>query len=312
MHQPIFNHLPVQRTKHLGNLPLDIQFAILQLCSPSDLAEISQVHSSLQAVAECALYSHIRFCVPPLEISLIPDDDSVPSESDESFLLLLRTFSGNPRKASMVKKLYVKLETERMYDIESKAVGYLLVKLADALEKMNNLVDLRIIYRLGVDLAQERISEVIRGGHFILHTLYLEQSHDLEGIITDQPQIRILAFYYPLAYPVAHIRMWKKIEGLYRSPARRRTMPTIFGIDGSFRAPQINLLPAFNRPKETLRVCKEIDGTSPRMNSSRMNSPRMNSSRMNSPRTNSQMNLMRLVLCMVHFLFIESKEIVCD
>jgi hypothetical protein len=86
----------------------------------------------------------------------------------------------------------------------------------------------------------------------------LEQSHDLEGIITDQPQIRILAFYYVLAYPVVHIRLWKKIEELYRSPTRRRTMPTIFGIDGFFRAPQINLLPAFNRPKETLRVCKEI------------------------------------------------------
>jgi len=163
MFQPIFNHLPtIQRTKHLGDLPLDIQFAILQLCSPSDLAEISRVHSSLQHVAECALYSHIRFCVPPLEISKIPNDNSIPSESDESFLLLLRTFSGNPRKASMVKKLYVKLETYRMYDIEKKAVGYLLVKLADALEKMTSLVDLRIIYGLGIDLSQGRISEVIR------------------------------------------------------------------------------------------------------------------------------------------------------
>jgi len=86
----------------------------------------------------------------------------------------------------------------------------------------------------------------------------LEQSHDLEGIITDQPQMRILAFSYYLVYPVMHIRLWKKIEGLYRNSTRHRTMPTIFGIDCSFSAPQINLLPSFNRPKETLRVCKEI------------------------------------------------------
>lgn len=35
-------------------------------------------------------------------------------------------------------------------------------------------------------------------------------------------------------------------------------MPTIFGIDCILDVPQITLLPSFNRPKETLRVCKEI------------------------------------------------------
>jgi len=58
----------------------------------------------------------------------------------------------------MVKKLYVKLETYCMYDIEKKAVGYLLVKLADALEKMTSLVDLRIIYGLGVDASDCSLS----------------------------------------------------------------------------------------------------------------------------------------------------------
>lgn len=176
----MFNHLPVQQTKHLGDLPVDVQFAILQLCEPSDLADISRVHSSLKGVAECALYSHIRFCVPPLDISLIPDDNSVPSESNESFLLLLRTFSGNPQKASMVKKLYVKLETYRMYKIESKAISYLLVKLADALEKMANLVDLRVIYNLGIDLSEGRISEVIR---FVFKSILIQTYETLYRIL---------------------------------------------------------------------------------------------------------------------------------
>ena len=73
---------------------------------------------------------------------------------------LLHTFATNSRKASMVKSFYVELEREGG---DGNAIRFVLAKLAEALEKMPNLVDLRIIPHSPIDdLSEGRISQVIR------------------------------------------------------------------------------------------------------------------------------------------------------
>ena len=58
----------------------------------------------------------------------------------------------------MVKALYIELEKKWGYD---DAVHFVLVKLAEALEKMPNLVDLRIIYS-PMKESEGRITQAIR------------------------------------------------------------------------------------------------------------------------------------------------------
>ena len=65
-----------------------------------------------------------------------------------------------------------------------------------------------------------------RGGYFKLHTLYLEHRHDLEGIIADQPQLRLLGIY--CVFGPLQMDFWTQIEQLYQSPFRQRTMPAVF------------------------------------------------------------------------------------
>ena len=54
--------------------------------------------------------------------------------------------------------------------------------------------------------------------------------------------------------------LWTKVEQLYQSPSRRRTMPIVFvlGYLTYFSPPPwIHLLPSFYRPGEALQVCRE-------------------------------------------------------
>ena len=93
-----------------------------------------------------------------------------------------------------------------------------------------------------------------RGGYFKLHTLYLEYSQDLEGIITDQPQLRLLGIYSALQL---EMNLWTKIERLYQSPSRCRTMPVVFVLGCSAYFGRIHMLPSFHHPGEALQVCRE-------------------------------------------------------
>ena len=257
----------------LGDLALEIQYNILEHFLPSDLAVLSRVHTSVRDVMECALYSHVRYCAQPLDMVSSGDNQatSTPQRLNEN-RSLLHTFTTNSRKASMVKTLYIELEKNWGCD---EAVCFVLVKLAEVLEKMPKLVDLRIIHSPTKDLSQGRISQVIRfvcdrwqsplnhpynlapyrGGYFKLHTLYLEYSHDLEGIIADQPQLQLLGIYFYL--DILDIDLWAKIEQLYQSPSRRRTMPVVFLRDSSRHGALIYMLPSFYRPGEALQVCRE-------------------------------------------------------
>jgi hypothetical protein len=150
----------------LGDLPVEIQYDISAHCSPSDLAVLSRVHTSVRDVAEHALYGHIRYCAQPLNMIEWPEPsfdldyelEEVPQWLKES-KSLLHTFAANSQKASMVKALYIDLEKNWVCD---DTVRLALVKLAEALEKMPNLVDLRIIYSPMKDPFEGRISQVIR------------------------------------------------------------------------------------------------------------------------------------------------------
>ena len=98
-----------------------------------------------------------------------------------------------------------------------------------------------------------------RGGHFQLHTLYLEDFHDLEGIITDQAHLRLLGIYE--TSQCSHTKPpWAKVKGLYQTS---RVSPTIFVLhDWICDGPRITMFPAFYDPEvhqEYLKIA-----TSPR------------------------------------------------
>ena len=95
-----------------------------------------------------------------------------------------------------------------------------------------------------------------RGGYFKLHTLYLDHSHDLEGIIADQPQLRLLGICFFL--DILDMDLWTKVEQLYQSPSRRRTVPMVLLRDSSAHGGLIYMLPSFHRPGEALQACREI------------------------------------------------------
>jgi hypothetical protein len=159
------------------DLPLEIQSRILEFCSPGDLAVLSRVHASVRDMAEYALYSRIRYRVRPSDLIIPPrgvenDESSQELKEDRS---LLHTFANNSWKASMVKMFYVELEHEDQFigfrwhcghSTCIKSTDFILVKLAEALVKMSNLVDLRILHSPMDDLdtlnGARRISEVIR------------------------------------------------------------------------------------------------------------------------------------------------------
>jgi hypothetical protein len=156
------------------DLPPEIQSRILEFCSPSDLAVLSRVHTSGQGMAEYALYSCIQYRVRSSDL-IMPsrnvenDEDSQELKEDRS---LLHTFAINSRKASMVKMFYVEFKdtldantVTGSYYTYIKPTHFILVKLAEALVKMSNLVDLRILHSRMNDFdidALKGISEVIR------------------------------------------------------------------------------------------------------------------------------------------------------
>ena len=146
----------------LTDLPLEIHLHILKYCSPSSLAILSRVHTSLRDVAECALYSDIHYWVQPLDAVILASTMSFHNGSVlglQENRSLLHTFATNPRKALMVKGFYVEFDTSKWVDKE--IMHFILVEVAEALEKMPNLVDLRILYSLHESWG-DRFNQVIR------------------------------------------------------------------------------------------------------------------------------------------------------
>ena len=146
------------------DLPPEIQSLISRFCSPSDLATLSRVHTSGRDIAECALYSRIQYRARPSDL-IIPSRDAKNDESSQALKegrSLLHTLINNSRKALMVKMFDVELDNER--HAYRKATQFVLVKLAEILVKMPNLVDLRILHGPMEDLDKgiESISEVMR------------------------------------------------------------------------------------------------------------------------------------------------------
>ena len=155
------------------DLPPEIQSRILALCSPSDLAVLSRVHTSGRDIAEYALYRRIHYRVRPSDM-IIPLPNVEKGEGSQELKedrSLLHTFSNNSWKASMVKMFYVELVDEYEFDEDTmvhnrpaciKSTDFILVKLSEALVKMSNLVDLRILHSPMDSLGTQRISDVIR------------------------------------------------------------------------------------------------------------------------------------------------------
>ena len=98
------------------------------------------------------------------------------------------------------------------------------------------------------------IRALYRGGYSRLHTLCLDCSHDLEGIIADQPHLRFLGIHYD--YSDTDLLM--KIQALYQNASPSRTMPTVFTLHMLTHVPMVDIWPSFHRPGEALQLCREI------------------------------------------------------
>jgi hypothetical protein len=146
---------------HLGDVAFDIQSQILQLCSPKDLANLSAVHTSLRDAAEYVLYSHIyvSLWVPSLIVGKGTRKSPWAWVEKRS---LLHTLASNSRKAEMVKALDIDLAATGHHNPD-RVLPLMASKLAEVLETMPNLVDLRIKYGLTSNSSVERtISQVVR------------------------------------------------------------------------------------------------------------------------------------------------------
>ena len=158
---------------HLGDLPLEIQSYVLQFCSPNDLAVLSRTHTSLRDAAEYVLYGRIDiYGVRPYDLILLDYDPSLPNPPDHDtsprglieHKSPLHTLITNSRKASIVKAFYVDFayEYDGVLDVDSVAMDFVAEKLAEALEKMTGLVDLRIGHDETTDLCGRRVGQAIR------------------------------------------------------------------------------------------------------------------------------------------------------
>ena len=154
------------------DLPPEIQSRILEFCSPSDLAALSRVTPSGRDTVEYALYSRIQYCVRPSDL-IKPSRDTENDEGSQELRedrSLLHTLANNSRKALMVRMFYVKLldEDGAFYGSCTMKAQFILVKLAETLRKMSNLLDLRILHCQWMNNSDVlykgtlRISEVIR------------------------------------------------------------------------------------------------------------------------------------------------------
>ena len=127
---------------HFGHLALEIHLHIIRFCSHSDLCSLARVHSSLRVTAEHVLYSHIYFCAWPFDLIQDQTWKSWKLKEDRS---LLHTLASNTRKAAMVRVLWIDFENVGLYN-SKETLHSILLKLSEALPKMSNLVDLRVVY----------------------------------------------------------------------------------------------------------------------------------------------------------------------
>ena len=146
---------------HLGDVAFDVRSQILQFCSPKDLANLSAVHTSLRDAAEYVLYSHIHVYLWSPDLIVGNGTRKSPWALVEE-RSLLHTLASNSRKAEMVKALDIDIAATG-HRHPDKVLLLMVSKLAEVLETMPNLLDLRIKYGLMSNSSVERIiSQVIR------------------------------------------------------------------------------------------------------------------------------------------------------
>ncbi|KAF8341145.1 hypothetical protein F5887DRAFT_385872 [Amanita rubescens] len=143
-------------------------------------------------------------------------------------------------------------------------LGFVVNKIAEALKQMPNLVDLHVRSGRAGEAFKGSITsigEVIRNGHFQLHTLCLSHYvHDLEGIILSQPNLRRFGVYY-------HFRLdatvCEKLDRVFQRLLSHRGLVKLFLLHYSKSkdesAAVINMLPFLHRPGEALQACREAE-----------------------------------------------------
>ena len=150
---------------HLGHFAFEIQSQISQFCSPKDLANLATVHTSLRDAAEYVLYSHIYVINQASDLIRGKGTRKSPWTLVEK-RSLLHTLASNSRKAEMVKALDITLGATS-HRHPDRVLPHMVYKLAEVLETMPNLVDLRIRYGWKNSSVEGTISQVIR---FVFNT----------------------------------------------------------------------------------------------------------------------------------------------
>ncbi|KAF8346153.1 hypothetical protein F5887DRAFT_962889 [Amanita rubescens] len=235
---------------NLCEITPELQLEVLQFCTPLDLAALSRAHTSLRDVAQHALYSHIFFLAYLSDFIQDWDSERNPSKLNKAGSLF-HTLSTSARKAAMVNKLRIHFSNRDSWNGAKIALDPIMVHVSDTLKKLPNLVDLRIAYDWFGDFSGGCLSETIRGGHFQLHTLWLGDAHDLEGILANQPNLRFLGVFYNSAEHLS-----ARIKLLVQRASSSCTIPTIVILNYFYSGLQI--FPSSHRPGQVFGECREI------------------------------------------------------
>ncbi|KIL54070.1 hypothetical protein M378DRAFT_28820 [Amanita muscaria Koide BX008] len=168
---------------------------VFRLCSQSDLASLSRVNYTIGEAANYLLHRDIRI------VCNFVHRFGPHSRAKRS---LFCTLTSNPQKAAFLRYLNVELVSggSKGRERSNCQACQVLAQIADALRNTHGLEDLRIIVRRPVSMSRSdaykgnlKLSEVIKGGYFQLHTLYCGSYQDLEGIIVSQKHLRLLGLY---------------------------------------------------------------------------------------------------------------------
>ncbi|KAM6492724.1 hypothetical protein JOM56_012448 [Amanita muscaria] len=226
---------------------------VFRLCSQSDLVSLSRVNYTFGEAADYLLHRDIRISCNFLQ-RFGPQLRAKTS--------LFRTLTSNPQKAAFLRYLHVGLMSGNTKDQES-CNYHVLTQIADALRNTHGLEDLRIIVRRPEslsysDASKGKLSEVIKGGYFQLHTLYCDSYQDLEEIIVSQKHLRLLGIYtddYRSGYRnVSKLFNNSRIDGNSNFPGI--FMATYYEL--SYNIDQWILFPELCLPGQTFTLCRDI------------------------------------------------------
>ncbi|KAG6908979.1 hypothetical protein DXG01_002468 [Tephrocybe rancida] len=139
-------------------LPSKVKYRIANHCSPKTLFSLALVQRAFQPEAERELYATIAVTA-------------------RTFTSVFETLSSNSKKAELVR--FLTLEA-----------------LVSFLPTLTSLTDLRVRFYLEKEMAcGQELSDIIRGCHFRLHTLFCNEWLDLVQIVKKQSDLKFLGIH---------------------------------------------------------------------------------------------------------------------